>query len=362
MKEKWKKSFVPLLRIIAFVLVFIFVFTYLSYMSKSPQTELGNITGIYGLPKNSIDVFYIGGSACFVYYAPLRAWEKYGIVSYDYATNTIQPEAYRYMIDEVLQMQKPELIILDARAFEYRDNPEVEKGPSDVSYRNILTGMRFGKNKIKFIQENVGTRLNANKLSYYFDLIKFHTTFQYSKDKKDMMFGKYRNKFNGFTFIPKHEKIEPIDFRTDEIEKLPDDTNGILIDLLEYIKQKELNCLFVVVPYAEEKTHKEKYNYVEKIVNQYGYQFIDANEYTHEMNFDFSTDLYNINHANIFGAEKYTDFLSEYMIQNYSIPDRRNENQYVFMNDYLEEWNDETVKTKKEIMKIIEEEEENVEE
>ena len=151
MKEKFKKSIIPITKIIAFIIIFIFVFTYLTYLMKPDEVSLRNINGYYGEKKNSLDMVYIGGSACFVYWAPLQAFEDEGIASYSYGAYVVQAELYKYLIKEALKTQDPELIVIDARAFQYREN----RLPEEVHYRNFLTGMSFSLNKLEFINENV---------------------------------------------------------------------------------------------------------------------------------------------------------------------------------------------------------------
>ncbi len=46
------------------------------------------------------------------------------------------------------------------------------------------------------------------------------------------------------------------------------------------------------------------------------------------MNINFETDFANVNHVNQLGAEKYTEFLSEYIKTKYDLPDHRKENGY----------------------------------
>ncbi len=352
--EKIKKSIIPIIRIILFICLFIFVFTYITYMSKPMRIDLLNIAGLYGEKENSMDVVYIGGSASFVYYEPLKAWEDYGIVAYDYGANTIMPEVYKTMIIEVLKTQKPKLIIIDARSFQYRETDETDaKHPSEVAYRNTLTGMKFSKNKLSFIKNNIGKYIEDDKLPYYFDLIKYHGTISYDKRNIDMMYGKYKMPYRGFYFVRKHLSIEREDFETDEKTELPEETNKILNDLLEYIKQTNTDCLFVVSPYVEETEHKKIFNTIEQIVSDNGYKFLDANEFIEEMDLDYETDFYNNDHVNIYGADKYTEFLSKYIIDNYNIPNRKNDKEYEFMNDTLEDWHNEVKKTKTEIDKII---------
>lgn len=354
--EKIKKSIIPIIKIISFICVFILLFTYISYMSKPMKIDLQNIAGLYGEKENSIDVVYIGGSACFVYYEPLKAWEDYGIVAYDYGANTIMPEIYKNMIIEVLKTQKPKLIILDARAFQYREDENISNNhPSEVAYRNTLTGMKFSLNKINFIKDNIGKYIVDDKLPYYFDLIKYHNTISYDKKNLEMMQGKYKMPYRGFYFVKKHASLTRQEFITDECNELPEETNKIFIELLEFIKQTDTDYLFVVSPYVEEIEHKKIFNTVEQKVSDYGYKFLDANEYVDAMNLDYNTDFYNNGHVNIFGADKYTEFLSKYIVENYDIPNRKGDKGYEYMNENLEEWRNEVEKLKNDIYKIIEE-------
>lgn len=353
--KKIKESTIAVARIISFTIVFIFVLTYISYMSKPNSIDMKIISGLYGEKDNSIDVVYIGGSACFVYYEPLRAWQNYGIVEYNYGANTIMPEMYKNMIVEVLKTQKPKLIILDARAFQYREDELVPyNNPSEVAYRNVLTGMRFSMNKINLIKNNVGKYIEDDKLPYYFDIIKYHQTISYDEECKDMMFGKYQMPYRGFYFVLKHLEMQQEDYKTDEKEELPQDTNNILNELLDYIKTTNTNYLFVVSPYVEKKEHKKVYNTVEERVKESGYEFIDANDYTEEMNIDYRTDFYNDSHVNLFGADKYTDFLSEYILNRYNITNRKGDPDYEYINENLTRWNAETESVKERILKIIE--------
>lgn len=348
----------PVIRIIAFALVFSVMLYVLSYLAKPDGPDLDNIQGLYSEKDNTVDMVYIGGSAAFVYYAPLRAWDKHGIVSYNYAADTIQPELYKTMIKEVLKTQKPKLIVLDARAFQYRDKENADaQPPGEVSYRNVLTGMRFSANKVDFINNYVEKQLGDKKLSYYFDLVKYHDNIvNCNSNNFKMLIGKYVSPYNGFYFVPKVEKIEKHNFKTSEKKPLSRDTQAIFDDLIEYLKSTEVNCLFVVSPYAEKKEHKMTFNYVSEKVEDSGYKFVDFNEYTDQMGLDFDTDLYNENHVNIYGAEKYTDFFAGYLKDNnYSLPDKKNDSNYLYMNDRTCAWNKAVEAAKATINKIIEE-------
>jgi len=59
-----------------------------------------------------------------------------------------------------------------------------------------------------------------------------------------------------------------------------------------------------------------------------------------------------MNHVNIFGAEKYTSFLGNYLQEKYSLPDKRNEQKYQEWNDLYDEWSKEKQNTKEVINEL----------
>lgn len=347
-----------ILKWIALIIIFLIISTnfikVVTYMMKPVSVDLCNIAGFYGEKDNSLDMVYIGGSASFVYWEPLRAFEKEGIASYNYGANTIQAELYKTMIKEVFKTQKPELIVIDARAFQYR---EKDQPPTEVAYRNVLTGMPFSINKIQFIKDNVKKYINDdNKLSYYFDIMKYH------RDTKDMTintqlkmaYNLYTNENKGFYFVPKVQKQHKI-INNDIKNKQPIDkeTENILIDLLEYIKTTDCNYMFVVSPYVELRSHKQNFNYIAEIIEKYGYTFLDCNDYYEEMQLDFDKDLYNYAHVNIYGADKYTDFLTKKIKEKYNLPNRIDE--YEDWKRLLPVWNENVTATKENINNLIKE-------
>lgn len=340
-----KSTFFNILKIISFSFCFLIMLFFLTWYCKPESYNVDNVRGLKNEEHNSLDMVYLGGSAAFVYWQPLKAYEDIGIKSYSYATDTMQAELYITMIKEVLKTQSPDLFIIDARAFQYRDKDQV---PSEVSYRNHLTGMSLNMNKINFINEYI-PKINDGKLSYIFDIIKYHSSDLSQKSIKksiNLALGKYDNEYKGFYFVPKIDRIEKYDFDNEEIKKPSEETDEILDELLEYLKQENINCLFVVSPYSETAEHKAIFNYVENKVKKYNFDFVDANEYYDEMNLDFNNDFYNNNHVNIYGSEKYTSFLENYLSNNYyfEVHDDKFNNSW---DKYLNNWHKSVSETKK---------------
>ncbi len=355
MKE-YKKNIIDITKIIIFLVLFVLIFIFLTYIMKPINVNLKNIAGFYSEDKNSLDMVYIGGSAAFVYWQPLKAYEDEGITSYNFAINSVQAENYIYMIKEVLKTQNPKLIIIDARAFQYRDDEN--RGPNSTRYYNLTTGLPFSKNRYEYIENNVPNYLNEDTIAYHFDLIKYHTNRDILdiKTSLKMMLGIYKNNYKGAAVYQRVAPIEQQDFQTNDKVSISLETEKILINLLEYIKTINCEFLFVVSPYSMPKEDKEKFNYIEEKIENNGFVFLDTNEYYDKMQIDFSTNFYDVNHTNIFGAEKYTNFLEEYIKVNYDLPDRRNDDNYDSWDKLLSNWHKQIDKTKDKIKTMIEEE------
>ena len=99
-----KENIYNICKIILFLLMFICLYNFLTYLKKQSSVDLNNINGFYAEQENSLDIVYLGGSAAFVYWEPLTAYQNYGIASYLFAANTIQAELYEYMLNEVFSI------------------------------------------------------------------------------------------------------------------------------------------------------------------------------------------------------------------------------------------------------------------
>ena len=108
---KNKRILVNVISIAAIIGIIVSIIPF-SYLSRRRDDSRENVTGFYAEDNNTLDMVYIGGSAAYVYWQPLRAFNEYGFTSYDLATSTITPEAIKYYIVEAEKTQNPEHMLL----------------------------------------------------------------------------------------------------------------------------------------------------------------------------------------------------------------------------------------------------------
>ena len=330
-----------------FVLLFGFVFIKLSYVLRPHDGDFAYIQ-LYGmLPKNSIDVVYIGGSSVMTYWAPMEAYEQFGFTSFNFSQTTMPAQLEKYCIVESLKKQSPKLIVADMRPFEYAEDILEESGEAYMFYDPIIRGFtdcfRYSKNRFQAIENSVSKQ--ESTLPYHFDIAKYHTTnlegllkinnWKYAfniPDDKTKCFG-------GFRPVIRYGIVERSDNNliTEELP-LSETLDAIYLDLIKYCANLDREVLFIIPPHAELEENHKKHNYMRRVAKENGIVFLDCNDIFEEIGLDVQTDFYDHSHVQIFGSKKYTKWLGNYLINAYDLPNRKGESEYADWDVAYELW------------------------
>jgi hypothetical protein len=348
-RKKWMLSWM------LFSVLLILILIPVSYLCRPVSPEREIVAGYYAEKSNTLDMVYIGGSSCLVYWMPWEAWKQYGIVSYNFAYSSIPADSLQATIKEAMKTQNPSLLVIDARPFQYRD----ERTMQEVYVRNFTDSVPYSWNRTAYLCQTVPSKMDPsadhNIWNYLFDIAKYHGRWkQLDQTSWEYSLNRHENPYKGFYFIERQWPVPKPNCAgiTEQISP-SDETNHILQSLLNYCKTLNCEILFVVDPYSETEQHKMIYNYLEKEITSYGFDFLDANDYIEEMTLDYSTDFYNESHVNIFGAEKYTNFLGAYITEHYSLPDRREDANYTSWQQGYKAWEQDLAEWQKKINEII---------
>ena len=309
--------------LIVFLAVLGFVFSRVTYLFRNTDQNRYRVAGIKSEPDN-VDMVYIGGSVAFGYWQPLKAFKDCGFTSYNLATETISVESILPFIKYTEKYKDPELYVIDARPFQYHKKMPLEAGLRNASDSLDVTFLpRYEMINDYFMNRNVDESDDIS--AYYFDIAKYHTNYANlgSEDAWKLMNNtceSSRNFFKGYVFFePWCYLKHPEDFKTDERKELLYSAEKDLEEILDYCKKKGLKVLLTVCPYSVTREEYSQYNTIEDIAGKYGAGFINTNDYYEEMGLDFSKDFSDFYHVNVFGAEKYTQFLENYIMENYSL-------------------------------------------
>ena len=218
--------------------------------------------------------------------------------------------------------------------------------------RGVTDNLRYSPQRIRTIQGLVPDDDEEGRLSYYIDIMKYHTNWKMLALPSEWanMFYHHSHPLKGYTF---RDEVGPQPMPAcggmEGVLAIPEEQEAYLRDLLACLKENGQAALFIVSPYGESAEEQQMFNYMAGIVEESGYAFLNMNDYYDEIGIVFEEDFADYgSHTNAVGAEKCTDFLKEYLTAHYTLPDRRGDVSYASWDKSYELWKtrqDEAVRT-----------------
>lgn len=322
---KAKKYTRRILIILSMLLVVCIVLTVSQeYLFVLDDHNAWRIKGFYLEEQDSLDVVFMGQSDVYSGIIPGKLFEKYGITSYDYATAS-QVNLWKSQIKEIMAHQTPKYIIIEINGVVYGDDTEMD---DSLGLRTYFDGMPMSINKVETL---FNQNLNEEPISYYFPIFKYHGEI---KNAKNTLRESLYYKKQGFAALRGVNTQTQIDNNTvildvDYSKQLPltSRRESFLIDFLEYCKSNGINnVIFTRFPHKimREEMVERAYrgNQAEKIIENYGFDFINLERDYEKAGISFETDFYNDDHLNIYGAQKLTDYWGKLLSENYSVTPR----------------------------------------
>ena len=337
--------------ILLFAVILITVFAYLDKVFASSHYYVNTSEDFKTLAsKTNIDVIFYGSSHAYTAFNPLIINKKCKTISYNLASDALLLSITDLVLDESLKYTKPKLIILEVYKATFA-NPVTK---SQKGYQ--LRGLDFVSNYSIKKLNRVRDLYNTNEyLGVFSPLIRNHSDwhdrnfFKLSKkiinSKKDKEF--YYNGYIGYKGEIK-EKKKYKGFQNISINK--DSTirslNPYSIKLLDnFLKIAEDNNIQVLLIYAPD-VRVRSWNYfffdeLKEIADYRNINFLNLNDYFSEMKLEVE-DFRDPSHLNVYGSIKATNFLSEYLNENYDLSNRTDTYSYKesmkvfekFENDY----------------------------
>ena len=342
-------------KVICFFLIFIFLLNIVDRVLTPKYQErrwynAESLYGFYNQPENSIEVLAAGPSACSASFDPMLMYKKYGIGAYNLACISQPVNGTLFWIKEALQYQQPKLVIVEVQA-------SIRKTTKDVNkFRKSYDHMKWGINKFKFAIDSRKQRSNDVSIKeWLFPLQNFHDRWAEIDDYDlSFVFEKVISPTRGFnnmtgTFHQEYKGIDTSDTTTVREEYSEIDYNS-LIEIMDLCEEKNIPLLLYRSPGADWSI--EKHNLVLQAIGDRDITFIDFNDskLMKELKINFAEDGNDKLHVNVKGAEKVSNYLADYIHNNYkNLSDfRTSEFAYVY-NDLLDDYEAYIAQSKEEL-------------
>ena len=277
----------------------------------------------YKEPPHSLDVVLIGASETFTGYSPVHAYAQTGLTSYPYCFDAAPSFLYPSALKEVLSQQSPQLILVEVQCFLEKDRF------SESVLRLLVENMPFSKNKLNTILQSSF----EDKLSLLVPFFKYHSQWQMTADEFSQSLEE-----RSWKQAKTISRLKGVMTRTDmnAISKLypeaDDDTclalhPQALEALTVFMDECKANNLdhvvFVRFPHTVDSADDyERFlmaNEVGRIVEEHGFQFLPLHKLTEDIGLDPVYDQYDVEHMNVSGQIKLTEYLASWMADEYGL-------------------------------------------
>ncbi len=323
-----------LVKAAAFLLILVMLFQFFTIMYDRPISE--RLIDMRNQPENSLDAVAIGSSSVYRFYNPMEGWEKYGLTSYAYGIAGAVGENMIFSVKEVLKKQKPEVLILDGRGFM---GSRTDLGLTTNFYRYLKNypNQLFRWKIINHFNKLKGTHFSSDQLPFYLTLILNHenywTIFRKASWKKAILGpekvvekNEYQNM--GYAMAKAILPIDVIPYDPDIRQPMDETGEKALREVLEYCQDIGQKAIIVIAPFQYTKEDTADLNTMEDIAKEYGVPFLNACKDQEKIGLDWETDFYNKSHTNLLGATKYTNYILDFLMENYEFTDHRGDSDY----------------------------------
>lgn len=304
-----------------------------TYLFRVNKRDTLRLDGFRMEEKDSLDVVFIGASEIYTAFSPALAYEQCGFTSFPYSVASCPVTLWQTMLEDVLDRQAPQLIVVEINGAVYENQKDLYSNPA-MHY--VLDGMPLSSNKIRSIDRFCNEDTDT-KACFYFPIIKYHSNWGDPQEQMENYENVRQLRSRGYSLlrgVSTTTKIAPPEELWDVMDDRSErDLNPVaeqsLRAFLDFCRERELPVLFVRFPHrvpAEEGSRVycdfQKANRAGRIVQEYGFEYLNLEYAAAEIGIDPERDFYNSNHLNIYGQQKTTAYFARLLADRYGITPR----------------------------------------
>jgi hypothetical protein len=280
------------------------------------------------------DVLFMGTSHVINAIFPMELWNDYGIVSYNFGGHSNQLATTYWVMENALDYTTPKVVVIDCLALESNT-----KCSNNFSYMHLsLDTFPITPTKIRAIidllndpvlEENIenGTTTAGSeprtKIGLLWDYSTYHTRWSELTQNDFEPSSSYEKGAESRIALTRNE-LNLID----KSKKIDGGTTGeiYLRKMIEDCQSRGIEVLLTYLPFPASEKQQMAANYCTDIASEYGINYIDFLD----LNLiNYQTDLFDENsHLNPSGARKVTDYIGNYLMENYNLSDQKNNELY----------------------------------
>lgn len=303
-------------------------FLYITTLLVTPKhydewNSTSTFNGFYQMPKNSVDVIFLGSSHAVSFFSPQEIYNNTGVKSYNLGCEQQNLLASYYWLQEALKYQTPKVVVLETYfLYPYtigEETPVVNF--HEGSLRKAFDFMRPSLNKLKAVRDICTIDSSQRMEDYLFPMLKYHTRWK-ELSELDFTILSHSNKYNplkGYVFFSNVSNYEFYGYEvtgSTEIETMVNTMEMFLDKITALCSEKGIELILVTTP--SNQWSEQRHNRVSTYAEDNSIDYIDfcSPEMIRCINYTFTSDNADYGHGNAKGAANISKYIAEYIIQS----------------------------------------------
>lgn len=273
------------------------------------------------LPNHSIDILVIGSSHAWRGVDTRKLYDQYGLRAYNYGCNWQSLSTEELFLRNALHSQSPKVVLFET--FRINDTFYDVDMDGEIYYTR---SMPWTSERVRYIRRAFGRDVNRY-IAYLFPLSQFHSGWDVLNERNFQHEKTYTKEFllenRGYFKVDSNEAY-PISigrYIQNEQMLLDDMATGILEKLIQDCKERDVKLIFFTVPWQGSNYYHDA---LVEISRKHACDYIDFFEIYPQIGLDPAKDFADAGHLTDGGAEKISDYIGKYLIENYESLDWKN--------------------------------------
>ena len=270
-----------------------------------------NIRGFYQMPKDTIDVLILGSSNVICGVNANEMFAESGVSGWSCGTEAQPLYGSLAWLKEALRYQKPVAVVLDVG--------DLFEGFDEISYRKTFDYMRLSPLKVRLLKKYKENHPEINFFSYILPLVQYHSRLS-DLSREDFFYKDVSLKGFYIRTEKRGSSIPGLDGETAAEREIPKENLESLMQIIEICQDNSMELVLISCPSA--RVTALEHNTVQRVAEEYGLAFLDFNDVSKWPDIDYSKDMADFQHFNVYGAEKATLHILNTLKAQRVLPDR----------------------------------------
>ncbi len=278
----------------------------------------GSMIAEYYRDEAPHDVLMVGDCELYENISTVELFREHGISSYIRGSAQQLTWHSYYLLEDALRTETPKVVVFNVLALKYN-------APQSEAYNRMsIDGMRWNMSKVRaiFASKTEDERF----IEYLFPLLRYHARWsELTAQDTDYLFRRDKVTHNGYYMRAdtKPQAAFPPPMPLADYT-LGENAMGYLQKMADLCKEKGIELLLIKAPTEYPHWYEQWDAQVADFAEENGLLYINCVPLQAEIGLDMQEDTYDAGlHLNLQGAEKFARWLGEILVENYDLPDRR---------------------------------------